>query len=97
MPPTAEQVRVNISLLGNEFIQVPTRIADSDSLLAAYRRVLGSARPAFKLALLKRQKFTPEGREQRIAASLAAVNAPQPIDLTLARWKEIVEEVEDWE
>lgn len=87
-------VPANIGL-GNEATQIPARIADSVSLLAAYQRALVSAQPAFKLSLLKRQKFTPEGREKRIAASLAALNGPQPTDLTLAQWKEIVEEVED--
>ena len=67
----------------------------ADGLWGGYRRLLASAQPDFKLALLKRQKFTPEGRERRIAASLAAMNAPQPTELTLAQWKEIVEEIED--
>ena len=45
---------------------------------------------------LKRQKFTPHGRDERIAASLAALNAPQAIELTTAEWKAIVEEeIED--
>jgi len=44
--------------------------------------------------LLKRQRFTPEGEQSRIAASLAALNATQPTDLTLTEWKEIVEEIE---
>jgi len=51
--------------------------------------------PGLKLALLKRRKFTREGRPERIATSLAALNAPQPIDLTLEQWKQILEEVED--
>jgi hypothetical protein len=59
--------------------------------------LLASTQPAFKLALLKRQKFPLDGRQQRIAASLAALNAPQPTSLTLAQWKEIVEEIEDEE
>jgi|SRR5215469_3162700 len=56
---------------------------------------LDSAQPALKLGLLKRQKFTPDGREQRIRDSLAALNASQPTTLTATEWKEIVEEVED--
>ncbi len=91
----AADVLVNTGFLGNDAIQIPAKIADPDNLWAAYRRLLASAEPAFKLALLKRRKFTPEGREKRIAASLAALNAPQPTDLTLAQWKEIVEEIED--
>lgn len=88
-------VFTNTGLLGNDAIQIPAKIADRGNVWAAYRRLLASAQPAFKLALLKRQKFTLEGREERIASSLAALNAPQPTDLTLAQWKEIVEEVED--
>jgi hypothetical protein len=51
--------------------------------------------PGLKLSLLKRQKFTPEGKQARIAASLAALNASQPIDLPMDEWKAIVEEIED--
>jgi hypothetical protein len=86
---------VNSGLLGNRSIQIHQTFADADNLTANLRRLLTLARPALKLALLKRQKFTPEGREQRIAASLAALNAQQPTELTLAQWKAIVEEVED--
>lgn len=64
-------------------------------VLMASDLISPSAQATPKLLLLKRQKFSPAGREQRIAASLAALNAPQPIDLTLAEWKEIAEEVED--
>jgi len=49
------------------------------------------------LALLKRQRFNRELRQRRIAASLAALNGPQPTELTLSEWKEIVQEVEDEE
>ena len=87
MPTPTEFVRLNLGLLGNESIQVPGRITDPDSLLTAYRKLLASTQPAFKLALLKGQKFTPEGRQQRIAESLAAVNATQATGLTLAQWK----------
>jgi len=84
-----------IGLLWNAAIQVPVRAADPHDLLAEYRQLFASALPSFRLALLKRQKFTPAEREQRITASLAALNAPQPTNLTLAQWKEIVEEIED--
>ncbi len=81
--------------LGNEAIQVPTRMMEADTFIATYRRLLAWAQPTVKLALLKRQKFTAEGRSQRIASSLAAVYGPQPTRLTVAQWKEIVEEVEE--
>lgn len=94
----AQQIRV-VGLLGNEHMQVPTQWVSSDSqtFFTLYRNLIASAQPAFKLTLLKRQKFTADGRQERIAASLAAVNAPQPTDLTLAQWREIAEEVEDEE
>lgn len=43
------------------------------------------------LARLKRQQFTPQGRERRIAASLAALKAPSPTRLTAAQWVEVAE------
>jgi hypothetical protein len=88
-------VRWSIGLLGNDTIQVPLRFADPDSLLASYRKVLVSAQPGFRLGALKLRKFTLEGKPNRSAASLAALNAPQPTELTLAQWKQIVEEIED--
>jgi len=80
-------------------MQVPTQWVNSDSpaFFALYRNLIASAQPGFKLTLLKRLKFKVDGRQERIAASLAAVNAPQPTDLTLAQWREIAEEVEDEE
>jgi hypothetical protein len=88
-------VRTNVGLLGNDAIQSPVWIADLNGLLADYRKILVSAQPAFKLAALKRQKFSPDGRQARIAASLAALNAAQPTNLSLAQWKQVVEEIED--
>jgi len=94
----AQQIRV-VGLLGNEHMQVPTQWVSSDSqaFFALYRHLIASVQPGFKLILLKRQKFTADRRQERIATSLAAVNAPQPTDLTLAQWREIAEEVEDEE
>ena len=92
---TPAWARTNVGLLGNDAIQSPAWIADLNGLSADYRRILVSALPAFKLAALKRQKFSPDGRQARTAASLAALNAPQPTDLSLAQWKQVVEEIED--
>lgn len=89
------ELRVNGGSLGNEVSQVPNKTPDL--FLTAYGRIYGSQQPAFRLALLKRQRFTREMRQQRIATSLAALNAPQPTELTLSEWKEIAEEVEDEE
>lgn len=48
-----------------------------------------------KLAILKKHKFTAEGREQRIKVSLDALNTPEPITLNLEQWKEVVAEAEE--
>lgn len=53
------------------------------------------AQPTSKLTILKQHKFTDDGREQRIRLSLDALNAPQPIKLTLEQWKEVVTEAEE--
>jgi len=51
--------------------------------------------PTARLALLKQHTFTAEGRRDRIAASLAAVNGSQPTQLSASQWKDILEEIED--
>ena len=92
---TPLQIHVNAGLLGNKFSQAPATLAGTDSLVDVYSRLPSGSHIAFKLTLLKQLKFTPESREKRIAASLAALNAAQPTELSLAQWKEIVEEVEE--
>ena len=82
-------------LLGNVYAQVVHVSSFVDSLTETYGSLLGGLPPSFKLAMLKRQKFTHEGRQARINRSLAALNARQPTDLTLAQWKTLLEEVED--
>jgi len=54
-----------------------------------------TAQSSPRLQLLKAQKFAAVDRQQRIAASLAALDSPQPTNLSIAKWKEIVEEIED--
>lgn len=51
-------------------------------------------RPTPKLELLKRQRFTLEGREERIAKSLAALSQPAGIDLTPEQWKHFAEDLD---
>jgi hypothetical protein len=86
----------NLSVLGNHFAQAPTVRGEANAMMVeAYRKLVGTAQPAFKLALVKYRHFTSEDKEQRIAASLAAVNAAQPTELTPAQWKEILEEIEE--
>jgi hypothetical protein len=100
-PPSFENLLLATSdmrtgLLGNAYAQVVhVSSFDVDSVLKTYGNLLGGMPPSLKLAMLKRQKFTPEGRQARIEKSLAALNAAQPTDLTLAQWKSLLEEVED--
>ena len=85
-----------VGLLGNKFSQAPTFQAVAESLADLYYfKLFNACQSAFKLSLLKQQKFTPEGKEKRVAASLAALNAAQPTELSLQQWKEIFEEIED--
>jgi hypothetical protein len=85
--------------LGNQRTQAPAVMVESKEeelwLRAMPNKHFGAVRPDSKLATLKRQKFTPEGRENRVAVSLDALDAPQPTVLTREQWKELVEEVED--
>jgi hypothetical protein len=90
-PPSS----LNIGLLGNNAAQYPTHLGEAESFVEIYRRLVSSTVPAFKLMLLRQQQFAPEGRQERIATSLAALNRPQPTQLTVAQWKEILEEIED--
>jgi hypothetical protein len=85
-------VAIRAGLLGDAFGQM---LANAANLTPIFPPPLNEAESAFRLVLLKQQRFSPEGREYRIATSLAAVNAPQPTNLTLAEWKEIVESIED--
>jgi hypothetical protein len=89
------QSYLDVGLLGNKYAQAPSTWGEADTLSEAYRRLVSAAQPAFKLAVLKQQKFTAQGKQGRIAASLAALNAPQPTELSLARWKDLIEEIED--
>ena len=51
--------------------------------------VILSRRPDL-LALLKGREFTSEGWRARINASLAALDAPQPTELSVTQWKVIL-------
>lgn len=84
-------------LLGNAHSQTPTTRMNFEEQVWLWmlEKQFNVARSESKLTVLKRRKFTPEGRERRIAASLAALEEPQPIALTREQWKEIVEEVEE--
>ena len=85
--------------LGDRHAQTPTATTESDIddlwLLVALTARFAAVGPEPRLAVLKRHKFAPEGREHRIKVSLDALEGDQPIILTRDQWKEIVEEVED--
>lgn len=86
-------------LLGNLRAQSPLSVEPELGeeelwLWASLNRQFTAARPESKLAILKRQKFTAEGREQRIRQALAVLEAPERISLTLEQWKSVIEEVE---
>jgi hypothetical protein len=86
---------MSIGMLGNAAIQIPTASANFADVSARNGRFVAQVQASFRLSLLKRQKFRTQGREERIATSMAALNAMQPTALSLAQWKEIVEEIED--
>lgn len=84
---------IDEGMLANVSVQVVS--FSPDRLNEVYERTFGKAFAPARLFILKQQKFTNEGRNARIAASLAALNAPQPIDLPIETWKSILKEVED--
>jgi hypothetical protein len=47
-----------------------------------------------KLAEAKRQRFTAEGKGERVSRSLAALNQPSRIRLTPEEWRKIVEDAD---
>lgn len=81
------------ALLGNAYIQ--TRAIDVDTVIEQYLTLFNGADPSKRLSILKRQKFKELGKEARITASLAALNAQQPTELTLAQWETILDEDEE--
>jgi hypothetical protein len=65
--------------LGNVYAQAVYTF-NYDSVIETYGKLL-SVPNFFKLAMLKRRRFTLGGRQERIEKSLAALNAPEPTDL----------------
>jgi hypothetical protein len=49
-------------------------------------------RPTPKLELMKLRRFTAEGREDRIARSLAALNQQETLQLSAEQWKYFAED-----
>lgn len=95
MPPPASMI--NAPLLGNASVQKRSQVPNLETWMEMYRTLLNGALPSVKLAILKRQKFKESSRQARIEASLAALNAPQPTELTLEQWKAVLAEEEEEE
>lgn len=93
MPSSPEGI--NAPLLGNTYIQSRAPVPDAETVIEMYRILVTGALPGVKLAMWKRQKFKEAGRQQRIEASLVALNAPQPTNLTVVQWKALLEEIEE--
>jgi hypothetical protein len=85
---------LNTGLLGNSAGQFRERTSFINAT-EKYGHPPSATQPIFRLAMLKRRKFTAAGKEERIARSLNALNAPQPTHLPVAEWKLILEEIED--
>ena len=47
-----------------------------------------------KLEALVKQRFTPEGRSERVAKALAALRREQPIKLSPEDWKWVAEDAD---
>ena len=69
---------------------------DASLLFESFSKGVHLAASSSKLSDLKRKAFPESGRMERIAKSLAAVNAVQPTQLSSSEWKLIVEaDIED--
>lgn len=85
----------DLMLLANTSIQTRVPPSDVDAVIEMHVTLFSGMHSPVKLGILKRQRFKEAGRHARIETSLKALNSPQPIELTLAEWKAIVEEIED--
>ncbi|HEX5483773.1 MAG TPA: hypothetical protein VFZ08_14210 [Terriglobia bacterium] len=47
-----------------------------------------------KLEILVKQRFTPEGKSERVARALAALRREQPIKLSSKDWKWVAEDAD---
>ena len=68
----------------------PYRFAPSKN--APVISVVGEASRLSKLEALKRERFRPEGKAERVVRSLAALNQAEPIELSLEEWRLITED-----
>jgi hypothetical protein len=98
MPPHPVTDGGNLANSGSQIsLASGVRFFFDDSLLLESFSGHGHPQPlSSKLSDLKRKAFSESGRKERIARSLAAVNAPQPTKLSSFEWKRIAEaDIED--
>jgi hypothetical protein len=86
-------------LLDNNLVQSAARLsgAQGSSLEIKQQRIYSTASlnpPPSKLELLKKQRFKPEHKTQRVAKSLAALNKQSPINLSPEEWQHIAEDAD---
>jgi len=94
---TSDQAKKPFREILNRFVNAAQQLFSAGDTLTQYTKVPVRSQAAFKLDQLKRERFAQAGRDRRISASLAALNAPQPTNLSLSKWKEILKEIEDEE
>ena len=70
------------ALLGNKAIQMVRYVGYQPA----------PAKPVSKLEEMKRRRFTPETRAERVAMSLAALYQETSIRLTGEQWRELVQD-----
>lgn len=87
-------------LLGNGALQSASMAKSEWTALYAFApskaapvvSVTEKVSPVSKLEALKRERFRQEGKAERIARSLAALNQSEPIELSLEEWRLITED-----
>ncbi len=100
--PIAPQPPANGRSLANSGSQISLASKAQSQIFDAslfFESLSGGIHPqtsSSRLADLKRKAFSESGRRDRIAKSLAAVNAAQPTHLSSSEWKRIAEaDIED--
>lgn len=84
-------------LLGNDRAQLPRReyrTLGSPNLGATHESLSREFEPADRLNVLKKQRFTPEDKESRVARSLAALYQAVSIRLKPNQWRHIAEDID---
>ena len=71
----------------------PARQLVPNQMTAIYEMpFMEQTNPASKLQVMKRKRFTPQGRAERIERSLAALNQPETLRLTPEEWRFFAED-----